>query len=298
MEREKSTISVILPTLNEPAVGEIIRRIRKSLSDHNLKEIIVVDRSTDETPNIARKEGAKIVFQKGIGYGDAYLQGFKEVTGDIIVIMDPDGTYLPEEIPLLLEPIYNEEADLVIGNRWANMKKNAMTPLNKFGNKFLTFLLNKLYSLDIKDSQSGMRAIRKDKLDLLDLYHPGMALASEMIIESTKKHLRICEIPITYDIREGQTKQKVINGFVIAGETIRLLRDFSPLTLFGSIALIFLLLSVIFSITPIYNYFKYGTLATPGRAILAAMFFNSGVVLGMFALMLDLLVKEIKASRY
>lgn len=297
MEREKSTISVILPTLNEPAVGEIIRRIRKSLSDHNLKEIIVVDRSTDETPNIARKEGAKIVFQKGIGYGDAYLQGFKEVTGDIIVIMDPDGTYLPEEIPLLLEPIYNEEADIVIGNRWANMKKNAMTPLNKFGNKFLTFLLNKLYSLDIKDSQSGMRAIRKDKLDLLDLYHPGMALASEMIIEATKKHLRICEVPITYDIREGQTKQNVLNGFVIAGETIRLLRDFSPLTLFGSIAFISLLLSVIFSISPIYNYLKYGTLTTPGRAILAAMFFNSAVVLAMFALMLDLLVKEIKAAR-
>ena len=294
-DRSRPRISVVLPTMNEPHVGEIIERIKNTLRDYPL-EIIVVDRSSDMTPDIARQAGARIVFQRGRGYGDAYIQGFREVTGDIVVMLDPDGTYLPEEIPRLLEPILRDEADIVIGNRWANMKPGAMSSVNRFGNRFLTWLLNFLYHMDISDSQSGMRAIRREALDGLQLCHPGMPLASEMIIEARKNNLRICEVPITYEKRLGETKQRIINGFLIAAETLRLLRDYNPLLFFGCASFVFFLISFIFGATSIYTYIATGSLRTPGRAILSAMFFNSGVVLLMFALLLDLQVKLIRNS--
>src|SRR4030042_5871767 len=136
-------VSVILPTKNEPSVGQVIERIKNTLNC----EIIVVDASEDETAEKARKAGAKVILQRGIGYGDAYIQGFKYSKGDIIVMMDADSTYATEEIPNVVKPIIDNEADFVLGNRFSkNMK---MKGLHKFGNRIITSLLNSLYKINI-----------------------------------------------------------------------------------------------------------------------------------------------------
>ena len=115
-----SKISVIIPTMNEPAISKVIDDVRKALKHFDL-EVIVVDKSSDETPKKAKKAGAVVIGQEESGYGNAYMTGFGTLTPntDIVVMMDGDNTYDAYEIPMLVDPIINGHADLSLGNRFA-----------------------------------------------------------------------------------------------------------------------------------------------------------------------------------
>jgi glycosyltransferase involved in cell wall biosynthesis len=171
-------------------------------------EIIVADNSSDRTPEIARSLGAKVVTPDKRGYGYAYLYGFRYARGKYIVIGDADNTYDFLEIPKLIEPLKNENADMVIGSRFrGEIKKGAMPWLHKYiGNPLLTWFLNVFFKAGVSDSHSGFRAFKRDVLGKMNLRCHGMEFASEMIIEASRKGLRIKEVPITYHPREGTSK--------------------------------------------------------------------------------------------
>jgi len=147
-------ISVVIPTINEPAIESVLHDVFDALKDQD-KEVIVVDKSTDETPLRAAELGAKVIHQTGTGYGDAYITGFKHISkgSEVVVILDGDYTYDPYDIPALLQPI-NDGVDFVIGNRFALMDKEAMSKRNALGNKMLTAMIRYLYHVQITDSQS------------------------------------------------------------------------------------------------------------------------------------------------
>lgn len=282
-------ISVVIPTLNEPAIGGVITRIFTALGRDT--EILVVDSSTDDTPNIAKKAGARVITQKGSGYGDAYLAGFKQVKGDIICMIDGDGTYWPEDLPKLIETVKNNEADICIGNRFSAMEKGAMSFSHRVGNKFLTWLTNKLYGTSASDSQSGMRVIKKDALEKLELHHPEMPLASEMIIEAKKKRLSISELPIRYSVRVGEAKMKSMkHGPQILFYSLRLLRDWNPLILFGSFGIFLIFIGALIGVSIVYQWFATGTITRLASTVLSAMLILSGVFFFGIGLMLDLIV--------
>jgi len=288
-------VSLIIPTKNEPAIDKIIKDCFNVLGKN--AEILVVDKSTDDTPKKAKEAGARVIYQKGAGYGDAYKVGFNHAAGDIVLMIDADMTYDPRFFPKLIKPLVNDEADFVLGNRFANMHKRAMSRANKLGNKLLTWLLNKLYKLDIQDSQSGMRAIKKTALDKLSLSDPGMPLASEMLIEACKKGLRIAEVPITYKSRVGETKQNVYNGVRIAITTIRLIRDYNPLLLFGLVSLLFLVPGVGLGVSIIHEWLVTGIITRLGSVVFSSLLVLTGVFLFCMGLMIDLLVKEVRRVR-
>ncbi len=203
-------VSIILPTLNEEeSISECIEEIKRVMDSLNKRfryEIIVVDSSSDRTPEIAEKMGARVLKSERRGYGFAYLKGFKAAKGDIIIMGDADGTYDFKQIPELLEPI-TDGADLVIGSRFkGEIEKGAMNLLHKLGNRFLTRSLNRFFGLDISDSQSGFRAIKKEALEKLELKSDGMEFASEMIVEASRKGLMIREVGIKYRKRKGRSK--------------------------------------------------------------------------------------------
>jgi glycosyltransferase involved in cell wall biosynthesis len=291
-------IYVVIPTLNEEeSIAKVVKGCRSALKGRKHKIWVVDGRSSDKTVKEAKKAGVdKIMYQFGKGYGDAYLSGFKSLPNDckIVVMLDADQTYDPNFIPKLVEPVEKDEADIVLGNRWADMKKGAMSRKNQMGNRFLTWLLNRMYHFNITDSQSGMRAISKPALDAMDLYAPGMPLASEMLIETRKKNLRLLEIPITYEPRIGEAKQSVRQGISIAALTMRLLRDYNPLLLFGMISLGLFGIGLLLGLKPILNYVQTGTLNFPGTAILSSMFITTSILFFGFALMIDLLINTLK----
>lgn len=225
-------ISIILPCRNEEqALASCINQINEVFSKHKINgEIIVSDSSIDSSPDIAKKLGVKLVKHDLKGYGRACLEGFKIAQGKYIFMADADGTYDFNEIPNFIKYL-DQGYDFVIGNRLqGKIEKNAMPWLHQyFGNPALSFLLRLFFKSPVADAHSGMRAIRRSSLSLLNLRTTGMEFASEMIIKAAQERLKIKELPIDYYKRKGISKLK---SFSDGWRHLRFMLMFAPNYLF------------------------------------------------------------------
>jgi glycosyltransferase involved in cell wall biosynthesis len=195
-------VSVVIPALNEEGiVGKTVKSVPlEKLKDAGFEtEIIVVDNaSEDNTADEARTAGARVVYEANRGYGNAYLKGFSEASGDIIVMGDADGTYPFDEMVEFIQPILTENADFVMGSRLkGDIKEGAMLHCIIYGNPFMTWVLNVLFSSGISDAHCGMRAMTKETWNKLNLHTIGMEFASNGI-EASRLDIKIVEVPITY----------------------------------------------------------------------------------------------------
>jgi dolichol-phosphate hexosyltransferase len=292
-------VSVIIPTLNEPAISKVVDDARKALK-HFEAEVIVVDKSVDDTPRRAKKAGAIVVTQEYSGYGNAYMVGFGAVAhdADIVVMMDGDNTYDAYEIPMLIDPIVNGQADICLGDRFARMEQGAMNARNRFGNRVITTVINGLYGLRLKDSQTGFRALRKSVLDVLEMAEDGMPFASEMIIDARKKSMRIVEVPITYRQRIGEAKLKAYkDGSLILSLIIRMVRDYNPFAIFLTIGSILILGSLLSGTFVVYEWLTKGIITHLALTILSAMLFMGGIQLISFGLLADIILTALRSKR-
>jgi glycosyltransferase involved in cell wall biosynthesis len=288
-------ISVIIPTMDEPALADVLHDVLDALQQHSV-ELIVVDKSKDETATRAAELGAKVIHQTGTGYGDAYITGFQHISEDTetVVILDGDYTYDPYDIPKLLQAI-NDGADLVIGARFALMDKGAMSRRNALGNRLLTALIRVLYHVRITDSQSGMRAIRRSALDRLKLESPNMPFASEMIIEAQKENLAITEVPIRYRNRVGRAKLYPFrDAFSILFTTIRLVRDYNPIVIFLPIGLALILIGLAYGTTILIEYTTTGIVTRLAGAVLSVFLILTGLQITLFGLLADIILTNLR----
>lgn len=227
-------VSVVIPTLNEEeTIGICIDKVKEVFNRYNIDgEIIVSDSSTDNTPNLAKSKGAKIIRPKNKGYGSAYIEGINKSKGRYIIIGDADDTYDFLEIPKLLDPLINKEADFVLGDRFSGgIQKEAMPALHRYiGNPFLTKTLNVFFNSNISDAHCGLRGFTREAWEELDLKTMGMEFASEMIIKSVQKDLTIKEIPVKLYKRNG-SKPK-INSFGDGWRHLRFMMLHAPNYLF------------------------------------------------------------------
>jgi glycosyltransferase involved in cell wall biosynthesis len=280
-------ISVIIPTMDEPAIADVLHDVLDALQQHSV-ELIVVDKSKDETATRAAELGAKVIHQTGTGYGDAYITGFQHISEDTetVVILDGDYTYDPYDIPKLLQAI-NDGADLVIGARFALMDKGAMSRRNA--------LIRVLYHVRITDSQSGMRAIRRSALDRLKLESPNMPFASEMIIEAQKENLAITEVPIRYRNRVGRAKLYPFrDAFSILFTTIRLVRDYNPIVIFLPIGLVLILIGLAYGTTILIEYTTTGIVTRLAGAVLSVFLILTGLQITLFGLLADIILTNLR----
>jgi glycosyltransferase involved in cell wall biosynthesis len=202
-------VSVVIPCLNEEMnIERCVRAARAALdAGESLGEVIVVDNDSDDrSAEVAAAAGALVVVERRRGYGSAYLAGFAAARGKYIVMADADLTYDFGEIPSFVERL-EAGAQLVMGNRMRNIQPGAMPWLHRYiGNPVLTGLLNLFFRTGVRDAHCGMRALRRDVLDTLDLRTTGMEFASEMVIRAAKKNLAIAEVDIEYHPRGGESK--------------------------------------------------------------------------------------------
>jgi dolichol-phosphate mannosyltransferase len=206
-------VCVLLPTLNEAeSIAEMIERVRKVDASY---VIYVVDSgSTDGTADIAKAKGARLITLKEKGKGLAIKKAFQEIDEDIAILLDSDTSYLPEEIPKLIKALNG--CDVVVGSRFkGKIEKGAMKTVNKLGNIALTGIGNALYWKSASDICSGFWAFRKDAYKRMDINAPHFSLEANFYVECAKKRLKLCEIPITYGVRRGETKLTVAHGFGI-----------------------------------------------------------------------------------
>ena len=230
--RVKTFVSVVIPCLNEAqSIEEAVRSARQALEDNDLPgEVVVADNgSTDGSPELAERAGARVVHETRRGYGRAYLAGFDAARGDYIVMADADLTYDFADIPRFVEQL-DDGAELVMGNRMQNIQPGAMPWHHRYiGNPVLTGVLNLFFRTGVRDAHCGMRAIRRAALPGLDLRSPGMEFASEMVIRAAKNGLEIREIPIQYHPRAGESK---LASFRDGWRHLRFLLVHSPTFLF------------------------------------------------------------------
>jgi glycosyltransferase involved in cell wall biosynthesis len=221
MVQKQMLVSIIIPVYNEElTVGNIIERVKTIMQQTGLKyEVIVVDDySADKSVMVAKKYGVRVYRLKthlGKGYG--LRAGFAKAKGDVIVTIDSDGSHRPEELPRLLKPILQNQADLVIGSRYLNQKDVAARKLNAFGVKIFNFLIQMLTGVAVTDSQSGYRAMKRAVLKNQQLKSGGYEIESEMLVKTAKEDFRLVEEPISFEQRTyGRSGVDPVNdGFKI-----------------------------------------------------------------------------------
>jgi dolichol-phosphate hexosyltransferase len=221
MTSKVELVSVVIPTLNEAGnILEAVTTIEKDLAYP--KEIIVVDgNSTDGTIEIVKDASfCKLIIEPRRGYGIALKTGMKNAKGNIIVMVDGDGTYEVRHINRLLSRMIEKDADMVLATRMYDPKK-AMGLMNFVGNKVITFFYDFFYSQFLSDSQSGFRAISHEAIDSVELKEGDMAFATEMLVEFAKEGYNMVEIPTTYKARKyGKTKLKKFKSGIEIFSTI------------------------------------------------------------------------------
>ena len=198
-------VSVIIPTHNEAqAIGQVLADLPCDL----VTEVIVVDsNSTDGTPEIAAKMGARVIEEPRRGYGRACLTGMANANNpEVIVFLDGDYSDRPAELPILLAPIVEGRADITIGSRLgADRNYEAMPWHQSLGNRLAVSLIRPLYGLKISDL-GPFRAGRATVLRTLALEEATYGWAVEMILKGTLAGFRVVEVPVSYHPRIGKSK--------------------------------------------------------------------------------------------
>ncbi len=205
MNPDHVRVSVVIPTHNE---AQSIGRVLADLPANIVTEVLVVDsNSTDGTPEIAAKMGARVLHEPRRGYGRACLTGLAAATNpDVVVFLDGDYSDRPAELPLLLAPITEGRADITLGSRLQSGRSAGALPWHQvFGNRLAAGLIGLLYGLRITDL-GPFRAARADVLRRVELKENTYGWAVEIILKGTLRGFRIVEVPVSYYPRIGKSK--------------------------------------------------------------------------------------------
>jgi glycosyltransferase involved in cell wall biosynthesis len=196
-------ISFLIPSYNERAtILEVLERIEALGLDRQL--IIVDDGSTDGTDELLRewesgREGVVLIRQENQGKGAAIRAAIPHIDGEIAVIQDADMEYDPADVPALVEPIEQGDADVEFGSRLSGGRpQRAYLFWHLVGNRFLSLVTGLLYNTTLSDMETGYKAFRGDVLRGLDLRQSDFSIEPEITAKICKRNLRIYQLPISY----------------------------------------------------------------------------------------------------
>ena len=230
-------VIVGMPMYNEE---ETIGTVVTQALDYVKQVVCVDDGSSDSSALIAERCGARVIRHRvNRGYGGALKTIFStalEDDVDILVVMDSDGQHRTSEIERLIEPIRNNEADLVIGSRFTEGGTGTDMPLyRKLGIKVINAANNLSSDLDIKDTQSGFRAFSKLAIEKLRFESEGMELSLEMLNDAHEKNLKITEVPvdIRYDVPKSSNFTAISHGLTVLLYAMMTLSHKKPLLVLG-----------------------------------------------------------------
>ena len=273
-------IIIGIPAFNEEKnIGPIVAKLKKKYD----QVIVCDDGSSDMTETIASSLGACVVkHDKNLGYGSAIKTIFNEagkIEGDVLVTFDADGQHQISEIDSVLQPIFENKADIVIGSRFLGETKD-LPRYRKIGIKTITGLTNVMTGSKITDSQSGFRAYAKNVLKEISPTESGMGISTEILIKASKKEMRIVEVPITISYENNTHSQEPIShGTSVIMSTIKHVAIERPLLYYGVSGISFLILGLIFGAWTLQIYSEERVVITN-----IALVGISGVILGTILL--------------
>lgn len=257
MEKKKQLLLVVtIPALNEAAtISGVTKGVLKPIVGvDSIKVVVIDDGSTDKTAKLAIQAGAKVIsFSHNKGLGAAFGQGIKsalKMGADIIVNIDGDGQFNTEDIPKLIKPIIDGQADMVTASRFADPDLIPKMPwIKKWGNARVANIINKLAGVDLKDVSCGFRAYSRNaalRATLLGVH----TYTHEIILDLAFRGMRIIEVPVKVVGEREFGSSRVANNLWRYGWNslvimLRSFRDYQPMRVFGSICLMFLAIALL-----------------------------------------------------
>ena len=299
---------VMIPAFNEEGViANVIRNIPRNISSIKSVEVLVMDdKSTDNTVKVSKNAGADYVITNEVnqGLGQNFKKGINHALrlgADIIVNIDADGQFNSKDIPKLIQPILNKEADVVTCSRFIDPSIVKNMPFRrKIGNLLFAKMINRITGRSLTDVSCGFRAYSREAAFRLNLFG-SFTYTHESIIDLTNKNMRISEIalPVVY----FEERRSLISGNLISygvrslNIMIRATRDTQPLSFFGRPALLLLFIGLI-GIAFSFGYWLIYHATTPVRFLFQVSVFLAvfGISLGILALLADML-KTIKMNQ-
>jgi len=283
---------ICIPAFNEESrLGEIIVESKKYADS----VIVCDDGSSDNTSKIAISQGAELIrHSKNLGKGAAMKSLFnyaKDHDAELVVMIDGDGQFKANEIPLLIKPIMNGY-DVVIGNRLG--KNSKMPNYRTFGNKVLDKITNIAVDLPFEDTQSGFRSYSKKAINSISVQSDGFGSDAEILVDAAQKNLKITDVPVSvlYDIgTKTSTKNPVSHTTEVVLSLIELISIQRPLSYLGIPGIIIFGMGIIFSIIVITLFNETRYFSIPYMLLTIGSF-----TLGLILIMMSVLLFSIKNS--
>jgi glycosyltransferase involved in cell wall biosynthesis len=302
MRDAEHRLAIVLPAYNESqTLADTMRAFQAQEPEAFF--VVVDNNSADDTAAIARRTleelGARgcVVAERRQGKGWAVRAGFAAADAQAYVLCDADCTYPADAVGVLVKPIFDGEADMVVGNRhalgaYAQENKRA---LNSMGNWLVPRLINRLFAANLGDNFSGYRAFSREFVANFPILSSGFEIETEMSLHALDKRFRIVELPIAYRERPEGSESKLNalrDGTRVLATVFQILRYYRPLYLFGSLAVFFAAGGLAVGAVPVYQFVTTGFILSVPAAVLAASMEVIALMLASIGLVNDALVRQ------
>ena len=296
------SISIVIPAYNEAlTIQAVIEAFAKFLPQATY--IVINNASTDETESLAKQTLKRLSLKGSVlnesrpGKAMAIRRAFELVTTDVAVMVDADMTYPADKVHDLIQPIIEDQADMVIGNRHADdvYKKQNKRLFHHFGNHLVAFLISVLFKGKVLDILSGYRAFSLSFIKNFPIMSQGFQLETEMTLHAMDKRYRIKEIPISYFERPEGSFSKLsttFDGVRVIRFIFSLFRHYRPFLFFSLLSVAIASLGFFVGVPVILEFQATGLISKQPSAILASSLEIIAIFTFLTGVILDTIVQQ------
>lgn len=277
-------IAVLIPCYNEEkTIGKVVADWKRSLPD---AVIYVYDNnSSDETARIARDAGAVVRHEYQQGKGNVIRRMFREIDAQCYIMVDGDDTYPAEYGRQMADLVLEKQTDMVVGDRLSSTYFNEnKRPFHNFGNSLVRSSINHLFKANIRDIMTGYRAFSYLFVKSFPVLSKGFEIETEMSIHAVEKNMRIENVIIEYRDRPKGSESKLdtySDGIKVLRTIFRLYKNYKPMSFFGTLGVILLIIMAVMFIPVFIEYTKTG-LVPRFPTLIVSGFIGLGGLLSLF----------------